>query len=67
MCGLITAWNSPLDVLIWKLAPALAAGVVIKPSEHASVSTLELMDVVQEADLPPGLIKRGHRLWQNHW
>ncbi len=58
VCGLITAWNSPLGVLIWKLAPALAAGnaVVIKPSEHASVSTFELMDVLQEADLPDGLI-----------
>ena len=58
VCGLITAWNSPLGVLIWKLAPALAAGnaVVIKPSEHASVSTLELMTVLQEADLPPGLV-----------
>ena len=58
VCALITAWNSPLGVLIWKLAPALAAGntVVIKPSEHASVSTLELMDVLQEADPPPGLV-----------
>ena len=58
VCGLITAWNSPLGVLIWKLAPALAAGnaVVIKPSEHASVSTIELMEVLQEVDLPPGLV-----------
>jgi aldehyde dehydrogenase (NAD+) len=58
VCGLITAWNSPLGVLIWKLAPALAAGnaVVVKPSEHASASMLELMDVLEEADLPPGLI-----------
>ena len=58
VCGLITAWNSPLGVLIWKLAPALAAGnaVVIKPSEHASASTIELMEVLQEADLPPGLV-----------
>jgi aldehyde dehydrogenase (NAD+) len=58
VCALITAWNSPLGVLIWKLAPALAAGnaVVVKPSEHASASTLELMAVLEEADLPPGLI-----------
>ena len=58
VCALITAWNSPLGVLIWKLAPAIAAGntVVIKPSEHASASTLELMAVLEEADLPPGLI-----------
>ncbi|MGI9407783.1 MAG: aldehyde dehydrogenase [Hyphomicrobiaceae bacterium] len=58
VCALITAWNSPIGVAIWKLAPALAAGnaVVLKPSEHASASTLELMDVLEEADLPPGLI-----------
>ena len=39
-------------------APALAAGntLVVKPSEHASVSTLELMQVLEEADLPRGLI-----------
>ncbi len=56
--ALITAWNSPLGVLIWKLAPALAAGnaVVIKPSEHASCSTLELMAVLEEADLPKGVV-----------
>lgn len=58
VCGLITAWNSPLGVLIWKLAPAIAAGntVVVKPSEHASASTLEFAAVMEEADLPPGLI-----------
>ena len=58
VCALITAWNSPLGVLICKLAPALAAGnaVVIKPSEHASASTLELMAVLEEADLPDGLL-----------
>ena len=56
--ALILPWNSPLGTLIWKLAPALAAGntVVIKPSEQASCSVLELMDVLAEADLPPGMI-----------
>ncbi len=56
--GLILPWNSPIGTLIWKLAPALAAGntVVMKPSEHASCSTLELMEVLQQADLPPGLL-----------
>ena len=44
VCALITAWNSPLQLLANKLAPALAAGntVVVKPSEHTSVSTLSL-------------------------
>lgn len=57
--ALITAWNSPLGVLLIKLAPALAAGnaVVIKPSEYTSASTLELVRLIEEADvLPKGLI-----------
>ena len=51
----ILPWNSPIGTLIWKLAPCLAAGntVVLKPSEQASCSTLELMEVLLEADLPP--------------
>lgn len=58
VCALILPWNSPLGTLIWKLAPCLAAGntVVIKPSEQASCSTLELMEVLLEADLPPGVL-----------
>jgi aldehyde dehydrogenase (NAD+) len=55
---LITAWNSPLSLLANKLAPALAAGncVVIKPSEHASVSTLEFAQLIKEAGFPPGVV-----------
>lgn len=56
--ALITAWNSPMGLLANKLAPALAAGncVVIKPSEHASATTLEFCKLVQEAGFPPGVI-----------
>ncbi len=56
--SMILPWNSPIGTLIWKLAPCLAAGntVVMKPSEQASCSTLELMDVLAEADLPPGVL-----------
>jgi (Z)-2-((N-methylformamido)methylene)-5-hydroxybutyrolactone dehydrogenase len=48
---LIIAWNSPMQLLANKLAPALAAGntVVVKPSEHASVTTLELGKLVEKA------------------
>src|SRR5918997_483943 len=55
---LITAWNSPMQLLANKLAPALAAGntVVIKPSEYTSVTTLELGKLVQEAGFPEGVI-----------
>ena len=53
--ALITAWNSPMGLLANKLAPALAAGncVVIKPSEHASVTTLEFCRFVEAAGFPP--------------
>ncbi|MEV0070517.1 aldehyde dehydrogenase [Amycolatopsis sp. NPDC050768] len=54
----ITPWNSPLLLLTWKLAPALAAGctVVVKPSEHAPVSTLGFAALVTEAGFPPGVV-----------
>jgi len=54
----ITPWNSPLMLAVWKLAPALAAGntVVLKPSEHASASTLEFAAMLEAAGLPPGVV-----------
>lgn len=56
--GLITAWNSPMGLLANKLAPALAAGccVVVKPSEHASVTTLEFAKLAEKAGFPAGVI-----------
>ncbi|MEO6956969.1 MAG: aldehyde dehydrogenase [Antricoccus sp.] len=58
VAALITAWNSPMQLLANKLAPALAAGntVVIKPSEHASITTLEMAGLIAEAGFPPGVI-----------
>jgi aldehyde dehydrogenase (NAD+) len=59
VCGFITPWNSPLMLVGWKLAPALAAGctVVIKPSEFTTASLLEFMKlVIEPAELPPGVI-----------
>ncbi|PSL00591.1 aldehyde dehydrogenase (NAD+) [Murinocardiopsis flavida] len=58
VAALITAWNSPMQLLANKLAPALAAGncVVVKPSEHASITTLELADLIEEAGFPPGVV-----------
>lgn len=54
----ITPWNSPLGLLMWKLAPALAVGntIVIKPSEVTPVSTLELAGLILEAGFPPGVV-----------
>lgn len=58
VCALLTAWNSPLQLLANKLAPALAAGntVVIKPSEHASTSTLAFAALIERAGFPPGIV-----------
>lgn len=54
----IVPWNSPILLLAWKLAPALAAGntVVIKPSEFASASILELVKLFELAGFPPGVV-----------
>jgi acyl-CoA reductase-like NAD-dependent aldehyde dehydrogenase len=53
----IVPWNSPLLLLMWKLAPALAAGcvLVVKPSDYTPVSALELGKRVVEAGFPPGV------------
>jgi len=56
--GMIIPWNSPLLLVAWKMAPALAAGntVVIKPSEFTSSSTLEFVKLVEQAGFPKGVI-----------
>ncbi len=55
--GAITPWNSPVLLMSWKLAPALAAGCtfVVKPAEQAPASTLEFARLVEEAGFPPGV------------
>ncbi len=55
--GCITPWNYPLNQIIAKVAPALAAGctVVLKPSEVAPLNAFVLADVIDEAGLPPGV------------
>lgn len=55
--GAITPWNSPLLLLSFKLAAALAAGCtfVVKPAEHTSASTLEFGKLFEEAGFPPGV------------
>ena len=59
----ITPWNSPLLLMTWKLAPALAAGctVVIKPSEHAPASTLGFAELIERGGVPAGRGQRRHR------
>lgn len=53
----ITPWNAPFMLSTWKCAPALAAGntVILKPAEWSPLSCSLLMDLVLEADFPPGV------------
>jgi aldehyde dehydrogenase (NAD+) len=57
VCGQIIPWNYPLQVAARTMAPALAAGngVVLKPSEEASVTPLELLRLARGAGLPEGV------------
>lgn len=56
--GMIIPWNSPLMMLTGTLAPCLAIGntIVVKPSEHATASSLALAELAIEAGIPPGVI-----------
>jgi aldehyde dehydrogenase (NAD+) len=58
VAGQVIPWNFPLLMAAWKLAPALAAGntIVLKPAETTSVSAMFLAEILQEADLPPGVV-----------
>lgn len=58
VAGAIIPWNYPLLMAAWKVAPALAAGccMVLKPSEHTSLTALELGEIVSQAGLPPGVL-----------
>lgn len=56
--GAIVPWNSPLVLTAMKLAPALAAGctIVLKPAENTSLTAVRLLELMQEAGLPDGVI-----------
>lgn len=53
----IGAWNYPIQIALWKSAPALAAGnaMIFKPSEVTSLTTLKLAEIYSEAGLPDGV------------
>lgn len=54
----IIPWNFPLQMAMWKIAPALAAGctIVLKPAPETSVSALELAKIIDASDLPKGVV-----------
>jgi aldehyde dehydrogenase (NAD+) len=58
VAGQIIPWNFPLLMAAWKLAPALATGntVVLKPAETTPLTALLLAEIIEEAELPPGVV-----------
>ena len=58
VCAAIIPWNGPLSSALMKIAPVLATGctVVLKPAEEASLSSLRLCELINELDLPPGVV-----------
>lgn len=54
----VVPWNYPLEMAVWKLAPAIAAGnsVVLKPAEDSPLSALRLAELAAEAGLPDGVL-----------
>jgi succinate-semialdehyde dehydrogenase / glutarate-semialdehyde dehydrogenase len=54
----ITPWNFPVALVLWKLAPALAAGctVILKPAQEAPLAAWALVDLAQQAGFPPGVV-----------
>jgi len=54
----ITPWNFPLNMAVWKIAPALAAGctVVLKPAEETPLTSIRLAQLCLEAGLPEGVV-----------
>jgi aldehyde dehydrogenase (NAD+) len=58
VAGQVIPWNFPLLMAAWKLAPALATGntCVLKPAETTPLTALLLAEIIQDADLPPGVV-----------
>jgi aldehyde dehydrogenase (NAD+) len=58
VAGQIIPWNFPLLMAAWKLAPALAAGntCILKPAETTPLSALVLAEILEQAELPPGVV-----------
>ena len=56
--GLITPWNFPIAIPAWKIMPALIAGntIVLKPASDTPILSIELVKILVEAGLPPGVL-----------
>jgi acyl-CoA reductase-like NAD-dependent aldehyde dehydrogenase len=58
VCALITPWNFPMAIPTWKIFPALVCGntVVLKPAEDTPHTAVRLVEILQEAGVPPGVV-----------
>jgi aldehyde dehydrogenase (NAD+) len=58
VCGMITPWNFPIAIPSWKMMPALILGntVVIKPATYTPLSVVNLVKVMEEEGIPPGVV-----------
>jgi acyl-CoA reductase-like NAD-dependent aldehyde dehydrogenase len=56
--GIITPWNFPVAIPIWKMAPALIYGntIVLKPASEAAVTAAKIIECINEANLPEGVV-----------
>ncbi|WP_160724447.1 alpha-ketoglutaric semialdehyde dehydrogenase GucD [Bacillus sp. USDA818B3_A] len=56
--GIITPWNFPVAIPIWKIAPALIYGntVVVKPAQEAAVTCAKIIECIEQAGLPAGVV-----------
>ncbi len=62
VAGLITPWNFPVSIPVWKLAPALVSGntVVFKPATLTPLTAMRVVEIFQEAGLPAGVLNLVH-------
>ena len=62
VCALITPWNFPLAIPTWKMFPALLCGntVVLKPAEESPATAVKLMEIIEEAGVPRGVVNLVH-------
>lgn len=62
VCALITPWNFPIAIPAWKIMPALISGntVVFKPSSYTAVGATRLVEILQDAGLPDGVLNLVH-------
>ena len=62
VCVLITPWNFPMAIPTWKMFPALICGntIVLKPAEDTPLTAVKLIEILNEAGVPPGVVNLIH-------